>query len=247
MTPRDDVPHAPDEASANAFDPAPISAATIVEALGSMDRSVQRRASDQLVALGEWSSGVRAAVTAAMTSASSRCRWAALFTIARHDGLTPSHFDVLVPALDSSDPDIRWACRTILVDHCPVEVFRELVAHVGRHGSPVQRRMVLYSVNRSSGADEAVARFVLDQLEFHDPLVRLAAVSALTRAAVAPETQLNRLVARFQDGDPGVRRAAVVALAKVGRGSPAGEAALKALTLGDAEDLRVLAARVLRT
>jgi HEAT repeat protein len=197
--------------------------AQLVRLLGHSDKKIIRQSVDALVALAGNTPELRHEVTTAMTRAPVDKRWPMAYVLAQIAPLDNLSFDALKEALDTPDPDIRWAIVVLLVRLAKERggnVVECLVALAGS-GTATQRRMAMYALRDIGAQDDASQQAIRDALGDADPMVRVAALSSLkafpelARSAVA---EILRMLA--DDPDARVRATAAMALAQSGVEAP---------------------------
>jgi len=189
--------------------------ASLIESLAHSDRAVVRTAVESLVTIGHERPEVRDTLNRLLQQVSSEKRWPVAYTLAQLSAPSTSCLDVLIVGLGSEDPDIRWATLQLLIrlgksDKRILPFISDLLIT----GSPIQRRMAVYCL-RDLGLEKSSVQ--LHCLRDDDPLVRVAAVTALAKHSRLSEDVLNVLMGLCsKDTDPRVRSAAKFALERLG-------------------------------
>ena len=189
--------------------------ASLIESLAHSDRAVVRTAIDSLVTIGHERPEVRESLNRLLQEVSSEKRWPVAYTLGQLSQPSSSCLDTLMEALGSEDPDIRWATLQLLIrlgknDKRILPLISELL----NSGSPTQRRMAIYCLRDLGFEDRSVQ---LQCLGDTDPLVRVAAVIALSKQSRLSENVLSVLVRlNANDTDSRVRNVAGFALERLG-------------------------------
>ncbi len=189
--------------------------ASLIESLAHSDRAVVRTAIDSLVTAGHERPEVRESLNRLLQEVASEKRWPVAYTLGQLSQPSSSCLDTLMEALGSEDPDIRWATLQLLIrlgknDKRILPLISELL----NSGSPTQRRMAVYCLRDLGLEDRSVQ---LQCLGDTDPLVRVAAVTVLSKQSGLSEDVLSVLVRlNTNDTDSRVRNAAGFALERLG-------------------------------
>ncbi len=198
----------------------PTVAASLTLLLGDPSRTHQRQAADRLAPLAPHAPALRDALRSALGALDPRLRWGAAYTLGH--ALRPPEAEIwpaVREALSLEDGDQRWAAAELTCDlaRAHPEIRREILETVAR-GTPTLRRMLLYCLRDLGDAD--LSSVVQRRLGDEDPGVRLAALSATTRASAdlgASEGLAHTVAALVEsDPEPGVRRAAAATLGRLG-------------------------------
>lgn len=185
----------------------------LLACLGHPRKAIQRIAAEVLALWARVTPEIRPRLVRLLASPDFRMRWGAAFTLAKI-GPEPATLPVLVEAFGQADSDLRWAAEAAIVDLARRNrEIRTALVELVRAGSPSQRKMAIYGLRDLGDPIEGLRDLLVDQLEFPNPGVRLAALSALTRL-FAGSSEIIPAVARVVSNDPdaGVRRAARSAL-----------------------------------
>ncbi len=186
-----------------------------MESLAHSDRAVVRRAVDSLVALGNERPEIRESLSKLFQEVSSKKRWPVAYTLGQLTQPSSSCLEVLTAALGSEDPDIRWATLQLLIrlgNNDPR--IPTLVCNLLNSESPVQRRMAVYCLRDLGVGDPSLQLRCLGDT---DPLVRVAAVTALSKHAQLSGDVLSVLMrTNSDDTDSRVRNAAGFVLERLG-------------------------------
>jgi len=220
-------------------------AKALVALLGDASRTRQRRAADAIGALFTDVPALERELSRSLASPEARLRWGAAYTLGRAASPRADIWPPVREALAREDGDQRWAAAELA---CRLAREHASVLQEIRDGlsspSPTLRRMLLYCLRDLAVPD--LARAACGALADPDSGVRLAALSALTRAPLAGESTIcAEAVAALLEAEPepGVRRAAAAALGKLGVASaPVLEALSRAAASDDASLARVAAA-----
>ncbi|HXW83040.1 MAG TPA: HEAT repeat domain-containing protein [Candidatus Binataceae bacterium] len=194
----------------------------LIACLGSVSKTVQRRAAEAIAALASRDDRLLLAVRAALSSESAQARWGAAYALGAIDGaLGMESAEALLEALADHDSDVRWSAVELLGRLCRIHP-REVAARLMRRahdGSAVARRMALYCL-RDYGTASADLLALLDSAAADsDVFLRLAALSALAklfaRSDASGDAAAIALRALESDADAGVRRSAAAALGQL--------------------------------
>ncbi len=189
--------------------------ASLIESLAHSDRAVVRTAIDSLVTIGHERPEVRESLNRLLQEVASEKRWPVAYTLGQLSQPSSSCLDTLMEALGSEDPDIRWATLQLLVRLGKKDKrIPPIVSDLLNSGSPTQRRMAVYCLRDLGLEDRSVQ---LQCLGDTDPLVRVAAVTALSKQSQLSEDVLSVLVRlNSNDTDSRVRNAAGFVLERLG-------------------------------
>jgi len=189
--------------------------ASLIEFLAHSDRAVVRTAIDSLVTIGHGRPEVRESLNRLLQEVSSAKRWPVAYTLGQLSQPSSSCLDILIEALGSEDPDMRWATLQLLIRLGKNDKrILPLVSELLNSGSPTQRRMAVYCLRDLGPEDRSVQ---LQCLGDTDPLVRVAAVIALSKQSRLSEDVLSVLVRlNSNDTDSRVRSAVGFALERLG-------------------------------
>ncbi len=189
--------------------------ASLIESLAHSDRAVVRTAIDSLVTIGHGRPEVRESLNRLLQEVSSAKRWPVAYTLGQLSQPSSSCLDILIEALGSEDPDMRWATLQLLIRLGKNDKrILPLVSELLNSGSPTQRRMAVYCLRDLGPEDRSVQ---LQCLGDTDPLVRVAAVIALSKQSRLSEDVLSVLVRlNSNDTDSRVRNAAGFVLERLG-------------------------------
>jgi len=189
--------------------------ASLIESLAHSDRAVVRTAIDSLVTIGHGRPEVRESLNRLLQEVSSAKRWPVAYTLGQLSQPSSSCLDILIEALGSEDPDMRWATLQLLIRLGKNDKrILPLVSELLNSGSPTQRRMAVYCLRDLGPEDRSVQ---LQCLGDTDPLVRVAAVIALSKQSRLSEDVLSVLVRlNSNDTDSRVRSAVGFALERLG-------------------------------
>ena len=189
--------------------------ASLIESLAHSDRAVVRTAIDSLVTVGHERPEVRESLNRLLQEVASENRWPVAYTLGQLSQPSSSCLDILIEALGSEDPDMRWATLQLLIRLGKNDKrILPLVSELLNSGSPTQRRMAVYCLRDLGPEDRSVQ---LQCLGDTDPLVRVAAVIALSKQSRLSEDVLSVLVRlNSNDTDSRVRSAVGFALERLG-------------------------------
>ncbi len=196
------------------MNPAGEDIASLIESLAHSDRAVVRMAIDSLVTIGRERPEVRESLNSLLQEVSPEKRWPVAYTLGQLSQPSSSCLDTLREALGSEDPDIRWATLQLLIRLGKNDGrILPLVSDLLNSGSPTQRRMAVYGLRDLGLEDQSVQ---LQSLGDTDPLVRVAAIIALSKQARLSEDVLSVVVRlNANDTDSRVRSAAKFALERL--------------------------------
>jgi HEAT repeat protein len=209
--------------------------AELIQSLGYSDKKIIRQSVDALVALAANRPELRGEVAAAMARAPADKRWPMAYVLAQIAPLDDACFAALKDALDTTDPDIRWAVVVLLVRLAKErggDVAARLIA-LTQSGTPTQRRMAVYALRDIASNDAASQQAVRNALGDADAMVRVAALTSLKVFPDLAPAVVGEIL-RMLDGDPDVRvrATAAMALAQSGMKSKAIRNALEAAAGG---------------
>ena len=189
--------------------------ASLIESLAHSDRAVVRTAIDSLVTAGHERPEVRESLNRLLQEVASEKRWPVAYTLGQLSQPSSSCLDTLMEALGSEDPDIRWATLQLLIRLGKTDKrIPPLVSDLLNTGNPTQRRMAVYCLRDLGLEDRSVQ---LQCLGDRDPLVRVAAVTALSKQSQLSDDVMRVLVRlNSDDTDSRVRNAARFALERFG-------------------------------
>ncbi|HWP56761.1 MAG TPA: HEAT repeat domain-containing protein [Candidatus Acidoferrales bacterium] len=200
----------------------------LLDALNRGDKPAMRKAVDALTALIDESPALAARLESLLSQLREEKRWPVAYVLASLAPISAPALETLIDALGSTDPDIRWAVSLRLTELArrDPEIRGRLLGLVRRGGS-AQRRMAIYGL-RDVGLDDAAARQAfLEALYDREPLVRVAAATALRSARDTSGAALSLINVLFHDPDSRVRCAAAMSLARLGEPAAAICAALR--------------------
>lgn len=190
---------------------------SLIESLKHPEKKVIREAADTLIGMAPQAPELAPKLNRLLATSPGQDRWPLAYVLAHISPPSPPCLEVLKETLGSTDPDIRWAAAVLLVrlgnaDQRVTALLRDLL----RTGNPTQRRMAVYCI-RDIDQDEASLQALLGSLGDPDPLVRVAAVTALKVYSVIGKEGLDLLLSLFlNDPDPRVQRNAALTLARLG-------------------------------
>ena len=189
--------------------------ASLIESLAHSDRAVVRTAIESLVTLGHDRPEVRDALNRLLQQVPSEKRWPVAYTLGQLSQPTSACLSVLTEGLGCEDSDIRWATLQLLTRLGKNDKqILPLVSDLLNTGNPTQRRMAVYCLRDLGLEDRSVQ---LQCLGDRDPLVRVAAVTALSKQSQLSENVLSVLVRlNSNDTDSRVRSAAKFVLERLG-------------------------------
>lgn len=189
--------------------------ASLIESLGRSDRSVVRTAIESLVTLGHERPEVRDTLNRLLQQVPSEKRWPVAYTLGQLSQPTSACLSVLTKGLGCEDADIRWATLQLLTRLGKNDKrILPLVSDLLNTGNPTQRRMAVYCLRDLGLEDRSVQ---LQCLGDSDPLVRVAAVTTLSKQSQLSDDVLRVLVRlNSDDTDSRVRSATKFALERLG-------------------------------
>ena len=209
--------------------------ATLLEQLGSTDRSRQRSACSALAErLGERPE-LRAALLSTVREGTPLARFAAAFVLFGAERPTLRLLPALLDALDLEDGDIRWQATHMLatLGHLQGEVLPVVVHEARNAPSPLRRRMALYTLRELAPDREETAAACADALD--DPIaeVRRAALTCFGKLSGAGREALERVLGiATSHSDPRMQSLAAVALPNLLRAHPEAGPAVRELLRG---------------
>ncbi len=189
--------------------------ASLIESLAHSDRAVVRTAIESLVTLGHDRPEVRDALNRLLQQVPSEKRWPVAYALGQLSQPTSACLSVLTEGLGCEDADIRWATLQLLTRLGKNDKqILPLVSDLLNTGNPTQRRMAVYCLRDLGLEDRSVQ---LQCLGDRDPLVRVAAVTALSKQSQLSENVLSVLFRlNSNDTDSRVRSAAKFVLERLG-------------------------------
>lgn len=188
---------------------------SLIESLAHSDRAVVRTAIESLVTLGHERPEVRDTLNRLLQQVPSEKRWPVAYTLGQLSQPTSACLRVLTEGLGCEDADIRWATLQLLtrLGKNDKQII-PLVSDLLNIGNPTQRRMAVYCL-RDLGLEERSVQ--LQCLGDRDPLVRVAAVTTLSKQSQLSDDVLRVLVRlNSDDTDSRVRSATRFALERLG-------------------------------
>lgn len=192
----------------------------LLRCLGANRKIIQRRAAETLAGLAKRDTRIVEKVRDALGGTDSRMRWGAAYALGLiDDALDLSAMPTLVEVLASSDGDVRWAAAELVVrlgkeNHNAVG--KQLLA-LAQDGNLNARKMALYCLRDVGGPREDLLNAVETCCAEHHSLVKMAALSLLSRMENAGERAATLAIRLLEnDSDEGVRRCAAVALGHIG-------------------------------
>ncbi len=189
--------------------------ASLIESLAHSDRAVVRTTIESLVTIGHERPEVRDALNRLLQQVPSEKRWPVAYTLGQLSQPTSACLSVLTEGLGCEDADIRWATLQLLTRLGKNDKqILPLVSDLLNTGNPTQRRMAVYCL-RDLGLEDRSVQFQC--LGDRDPLVRVAAVTALSKQSQLSDDVMRVLVRlNSDDTDSRVRNAARFALERFG-------------------------------
>jgi HEAT repeat protein len=197
----------------------------LIRCVGANRKVIQRRAAEALAAVASHDPRVVEKLRAALPHTDPRMRWGiayALGLVTLEGALDIIAMPNLIEALSSNDGDVRWAAAELVVrlgkEHREV-VSNRLIA-LARGVDTNGRKMALYCLRDVGGPREELLAITEACCADHHSIVKMAALSLLTRIGDMDERGAN-LAVRLMEDDPdaGVRRSAAVALGHLGNHS----------------------------
>ncbi|HVN29208.1 MAG TPA: HEAT repeat domain-containing protein [Candidatus Binataceae bacterium] len=190
----------------------------LLRCLGANRKAIQRRAAEALAAIASHDERVVAKLRTMLSHDDARMRWGVAYALGlvHEDGaLDLAAMPNLVEAMSSADGDVRWAAAELVVrlgkEHRDA-VSTRLLALAGED-NPNARKMALYCLRDVGGARDALLAIAEACCADHHSIVRMAALSLLTRIGNPGERAANAAMGLLEnDPDAGVRRCAAVAL-----------------------------------
>ncbi len=213
---------------------APLSQAALEALLrcaGAESKAEQRRAAEALAATARHDPRITERLRGSLRAGSARARWGAAYALGLLcDALDPAALPSLAEALSNRDGDVRWAAAELIVRlgrAAPDPVLAEM-KRLGREGEARARRMALYCLRDLGARGEDLLALAGDCCEESDALLRLAALSMVSRLD-GGDPRGAELAMRLLSSDPhaGVRRSAAAALGSIGNRSDAVVRALR--------------------
>jgi HEAT repeat protein len=171
----------------------------------------------------------------------------AAYALVRLDQASEHVIAVLFHALESEDPDRRWAALDVLTEKIPASVLIPRVLQALRYGSTRQRRMSVHLARCAELRSEALDSALLACLDADDPLLHVAAVGCLAVCTIRPSLTAERLATLVRGRNPQVARAAASALGRLGYRSMAVHSALVDALAGADASLRRVARKTLES
>ncbi len=193
----------------------------LLESLDDPDKAVIRKAADSLIALAKRFPEVEKRLDRLLRDPSRKNRWPIAYILGHLPHPSGATFKILIETLDNTDPDIRWAMGLLLVrlGKSRPETF-SLLVNVLRAGTPTQRRMGVYCLRDMELKDPISLQALLAALRDPEPLVRVAAVTSLSRRPEIGREEKSFLLELFlNDPDSRVRYSTAMTLAQLGEPS----------------------------
>lgn len=189
-----------------------VRAAELLEALGSSDRAVQRRASDEAIERMREDRGFRDALVKLMRDGSPLERFASAYVLF-HDGPSLRPVPALLESMDLDDGDLRWTATHLLVTlgRSQPEVIALLLHEIAAGPSARRRRMAIYATRELAPEIEETGAALLAALDDPASEVRLAALSSVAKLA-APDKAIRERVLGLLKGDPDPRMRRIAAV-----------------------------------
>jgi len=195
----------------------------LTEALGDVQRTVARAASDAIVRIGAGQPEVERSLRRALRGDSPARRWGAAFTLARLAPPEPGLIPAAVEAMGSDDGDVRWAAARLLVDMARIQpgVMPVVLGLARRADEPAVRRMAIFCLRELAPDEPAAAEALLEASRETDPSLRRAAFTALAALIDPPRAVFDRLAEAIAgDRDPSVRALAAAAAGELAADRP---------------------------
>lgn len=190
---------------------------SLLDELQNGDRGIVRHAVEAIIARAPQERGLNERLESRLKDVATRWRWPVAYTLGHLAEASGDCLSVLADGLGSQDQDIRWATQRLLTELGGAQdKARELLLSLLRSGSPTQRRMAVYCLRDVGLGDDRIAGEVVEACQDPEPLVRVAAVTSLTKSQSLPGQSvpiLRRLA--DVDSDVRVRNAARFVLARV--------------------------------
>lgn len=190
---------------------------SLIRSLRHPEKTVVRRAADALIARAPLTPQLASRLDRLLSSTLEEDRWPLAYVLAHIGAPSDACLEVLLKALGSDDPDIRWAAASLLsrLGKTDPRVIADL-CKLRNEGTSTQRRMAIYCI-RDSDENQACREALLDSLRDPDPLVRVAAVTSLKAYSPMSQAGVDLLLRRLlEDPDPRVRHGAALTLGRVG-------------------------------
>jgi len=196
----------------------------LLRCLGANRKIIQRRAAEALAVVAQRDPRIVEKLRNALSGNDSRMRWGVAYALGLiDDALDLRAMPVLVEALASSDGDVRWAAAELVVrlgEKNHDAVGKQLIA-LAHDGNLNARKMALYCLRDVGGPREDVLEAAESCCAEHHGLLKMAALSLLSRMENAGERAAALAIRLLEyDPDEGVRRCAAVALGHIGNRSP---------------------------
>lgn len=209
-----------------------VSDVSLLEQLGSTDRSTQRLACTALAERLREHPRLREALLSTVREGTPLARFAAAFVLFGGERPTLRLLPALLDALELEDGDIRWQATHMLatLGRMQGEVFPVVVHEARNAPSPLRRRMALYTLRELAPEREETAAACADALQ--DPVaeVRRAALTCFGKLSGIGRDTLDRVLGIATDHpDPRMQSLAAVALPNLLSAHPEAGPAVKEL------------------
>jgi HEAT repeat protein len=221
----------------------------LVRELGDADKTVQRRAIDELVAIAATGNTLATEkLRESVAGADRRVRWAAAYALAQigSTAFAMDSAEALCEAMADDDGDIRWAATNLMVrlgHNNLVEIGAQLLK-LAAGGDRNARKMALYGIRDLEIAGPELLAVVESSVHDPDVHVRLAALSVLSRIRDASGQSVRIMLECMKsDTDAGVRRAAASALGNIKNATADTMAALASAAVDTGDESLARAAR----
>ncbi len=212
--------------------------ASLIRSLDHTNKKVIRHAADSVIAMAPSLPRLAERLNRLLSDTSRENRWPVAYVLAHLPNPSFLCLSVLLETLDSKDPDTRWGAVQLLV-HLGKSDGRvaALLQEVLKIGTPIQKRMTLYCLRELELRDAVSLKALLEALRDTDPLVRVAAATAVKSRPDVGNEGVDVLLRLFlEDPDPRVRHAAAITLAERGAFKNEVRTALEKTSLsGDAQ------------
>jgi HEAT repeat protein len=192
------------------------SLASLLERLGSSDRSEQRRACDEAAVRITAEPALRDSLRETLRAPNPLARFAAAFVLFHAERPTLRLLPSLLEALELGDGDARWQAVQMLavLGRLHGEVLPVLLAEARASASPVRRRMSLFALRELAPERNETGDVFLAAVDDADGHVRRAALSSFAKLSDPGRVLVERALdlARGADPDPRMARIAAVIL-----------------------------------
>ncbi len=197
---------------------------TLLERMGSANRTLQRGACEEALLRLQIDPGLRDELRLLLRGAGALARFSALWVLFQSERPTLRLLPALLDALELPDGDLRWQAAQMLtaLGRLQSEVLPVLLHEASSAASPTRRRMAIFVLRELAPERVETGELYLRALEDPDDDVRRAALSCFAKLTDPDEALALRALslARGADPDPRMARIATVVLPDLARFHP---------------------------